>query len=519
MRYNEELEKAKLIDLQILGLGHNGHIGFNEPDHSLISGTHLVELKQETRAANARFFASIDDVPREALTMGVGTILKAKTILLVVRGADKAEIVHQALTGPITTELPASLLQTHPHLVVLMDAEAGRFFSMNSLVIQNAQVVTEQRTLHRGTVYVQNGLIQSISSDRVAKSDFAEAVVIDADGSWLLPGFIDVHVHGGYGADFMDASSDSLDTITRFHAASGTTSMLATTMTAPHGDIERVLQTVQRYMSGPMPYAQLLGVHLEGPFISPRWPGAQNVNHITLPQRAWLEDWHERYPQLVRQLTLAPEREGALELIAWLRDHGIVAACGHTDANYADIQSAVREGLSHAVHTFNAMKGLHHREPGTVGAVLADSRISGEVIADGQHVHPAAIRLLEMAKQPHGLLLITDAMSAAGLGDGAYELGGQAVTVQAGVARLTEGGALAGSTLTMIGALRYMVREVGVSVEDASRYASGNPARLLRLDERLGSIAPGKQADLLLVSPELELQQVWVQGKAMQMQL
>lgn len=128
LRYNRELEKAKQIDLQILGLGHNGHIGFNEPDHSLISGTHLVELKPETREANARFFSSLDEVPSHALTMGVGTILKAKTILLIVRGTDKAEIVHRALTGPITTELPASLLQTHPNLVVLLDAEAGRLF-------------------------------------------------------------------------------------------------------------------------------------------------------------------------------------------------------------------------------------------------------------------------------------------------------------------------------------------------------------------------------------------------------
>ena len=161
------------------------------------------------------------------------------------------------------------------------------------------------------------------------------------------------------------------------------------------------------------------------------------------------------------------------------------------------------------------MKPLHHREPGTVGAILTDTRISGEVIADGHHVHPAAIRLLAMVKQPHGLLLITDAMSAAGLGDGQYELGGQAVTVQAGVARLTEGGALAGSTLTMIEALRFMVREVGVSVEDASRLRAATRRGCCGLEASHGSIAQGKQADLLLVSPELELEHVWVRGKEM----
>jgi N-acetylglucosamine-6-phosphate deacetylase len=386
---------------------------------------------------------------------------------------------------------------------------------LQELLIFNANIVTEQGVVENGILRVAGGvivLLEQQSQVDVLKLS-PEAQLIDAAGSWLLPGFIDVHVHGGYGADFMDSNRETLDTITRFHALHGTTAMLATTVTASHEALERVLSEVGRYVLGEMPYAQLLGVHLEGPFISPKWPGAQNPDFIELPQRGWLEDWHERYPQLVRMLTLAPEREGALDLIAWLRDHGIVAACGHTDATYADMQSAVGAGLTHAVHTFNAMKGLHHREPGTVGAVLTDGRVSAEVIADGHHVHPAAIRLLTQAKQQHNLLLITDAISAAGLGDGDYELGGLAVAVQGGVARLKEGGSLAGSTLTMIDALRFMVREIGASVPEASRYASGNPAKLLRADDRIGAIAVGKQADLLLVSPDLTLERVWVQGQ------
>ncbi|MEW9698291.1 N-acetylglucosamine-6-phosphate deacetylase [Paenibacillus sp. SI8] len=386
---------------------------------------------------------------------------------------------------------------------------------MNELIIRNARIVTEQGLIENGVIHTSNGIISYVGDGAAPNLETATSAAqhVDAGGSWLLPGFIDVHVHGGYGADFMDATQEALDTITRFHALHGTTSMLATTMTAAREDIDRVLGEVHSYMSKPMPYTQLLGVHMEGPFVSPKWAGAQDPNLMVPPQLAWLQDWHARFPQLVRQLTLAPEREGALEMIAWLRDRDIVAACGHTDASYADIQSAVSEGLTHAVHTFNAMKPLHHREPGTVGAILTDARVSGEVIADGHHVHPAAIRLLTMVKQPHGLLLITDAMSAAGLGDGEYELGGQAVTVKSGVARLTEVGALAGSTLTMIEALRFMVREVGVSVAEASRYASGNPARLLRLEATHGSIALGKRADLLLVNAELELERVWVQSR------
>jgi N-acetylglucosamine-6-phosphate deacetylase len=383
------------------------------------------------------------------------------------------------------------------------------------LIIFNAKVVTEQGVLEQGMVRITNGSITAVEEqckvDPVKLS--TNARLLDAAGDWLLPGFIDVHVHGGFGADFMDSNPETLLTITRFHAAHGTTAMLATTMTAAQPEIDRVLAEVSSFMGKPMPYAQLLGAHLEGPFISPKWAGAQNPNHIAPPQIGWLEDWHARYPGIVRLLTLAPEREGALELIAWLRDHGIVAACGHTDATYADMQSAVDAGLSHAVHTFNAMTGLHHREPGTAGAVLTDARIEAEVIADGHHVHPAAIRLLTQVKQQQNLLLITDAMSAAGLGDGDYDLGGLAVTVHGGVARLAEGGSLAGSTLTMIEALRYMVREVGVSVEQASRYASGNPAKSLGVADRIGSIAAGKQADLLLLTPDLEIQRTWIAGR------
>ncbi|MBP1993286.1 N-acetylglucosamine-6-phosphate deacetylase [Paenibacillus eucommiae] len=381
----------------------------------------------------------------------------------------------------------------------------------NDLLIVNAKVVTAEAVLEQANVRIKDGLIVSVEEQNAVPD--ADVTIIDAAGGWLLPGFIDVHVHGGYGADFMESDPETLLTITRYHAAHGTTAMLATTVTAPQDALDNVLAEVSRFMQAPMPYAQLLGVHLEGPFISPKWPGAQNPDFIQLPQLSWLEDWHARYPGIVRQLTLAPEREGALELITWLHERGIVAACGHTDSSYEEMIAAADAGLRQAVHTFNAMTGLHHRKPGTVGAVLTDPRIAAEVIADGHHVHPAAIRLITQVKQQQNLLLITDAMSAAGLGDGEYSLGGLGVIVQDGVARLKEGDSLAGSTLTMIDALRYMVREVGVSVAEASRYASGNPAKALGLEQRTGSIAAGKQADLLLLSPELDIQRTWIHGR------
>jgi N-acetylglucosamine-6-phosphate deacetylase len=205
--------------------------------------------------------------------------------------------------------------------------------------------------------------------------------------------------------------------------------------------------------------------------------------------------------------------EGALELIAWLRQNGINAAAAHTDATYDQVIAAADAGLNQAVHTFNAMTGLHHRNPGTAGAVMTDDRICAEIIADGHHVHPACIKILTKTKTNGNLVLITDAMSAAGLEDGLYDLGGLDVVVKGGVATLKEGNSLAGSTLTMIGALRYVVENVGLSVPEASRLASVNPARQLGIFDRTGSIAPGKQADILLVSPDLEIQRIWAKGK------
>ncbi|WFA17144.1 N-acetylglucosamine-6-phosphate deacetylase [Paenibacillus mucilaginosus] len=380
--------------------------------------------------------------------------------------------------------------------------------------IIHARIATENGTEADGFLEVlRDGKIGAFGPMASLPATPEPAEIVDAKGSWLLPGFIDVHVHGGWGGDFMDASEESLAKITRFHASRGTTTMLATTMTASREDITRALQAVQAFRAKGMPFARLAGVHLEGPFINPKLAGAQDPKLMLPPQSEWLEEWTSAYPGLIRLLTLAPELEGAAPFIRMLAGHGIVAACGHTDAAYDQIQEAVSHGLSHAVHTFNAMKGLHHREPGVVGAVLTNEAVTAEVIADGIHVHEACVRLLTVTKRQGNLVLVTDAISAAGLGDGDYMLGGQDVVVKDGVARLKEGGNLAGSTLTMIDALRYMVERIGLSVEEASLLASRNPARVLGLSEHTGSIAGGKAADLLLVSPSLEIERVWVDGR------
>ncbi|SFE23215.1 N-acetylglucosamine-6-phosphate deacetylase [Paenibacillus catalpae] len=387
-----------------------------------------------------------------------------------------------------------------------MEQHGGR-----SLLIQNVRIVLEER-ITEGSVLIKDGIIAQVLEGKEEQSTDADKV-LNGQGAWLLPGFIDVHVHGGFGGDFMDASRESYDTITKFHASQGTTGMLATTVTASQEAIEAVFQATSSYMKQEMPYTELLGIHLEGPFISLKWIGAQNPAYLSPPRIEWLEDWTERYPGILKLLTLAPENEGAIDTIKWLSDQNVVVACGHTDATFEVMTQAADAGLSHAVHTYNAMRPLHHREPGTVGAVLTDNRIYAELIADGHHVHPGAIRLLASSKPADRLILITDAISAAGRPDGLYDLGGLPVIVEGGVARLQEGN-LAGSSLTMINAFRYMVQHSGLSVTDISRYASGNPARQLGISEHTGSIAAGKRADLVLAEPDFgKVNATWVNGR------
>ncbi|MDQ0194562.1 N-acetylglucosamine-6-phosphate deacetylase [Paenibacillus wynnii] len=375
------------------------------------------------------------------------------------------------------------------------------------------KVLTPGGILERGVIAVSAEQIFYVGEAEWLPAVYAAwPFTIEKEGLFI-PGFVDVHVHGGAGHDFMYSDSEALNSITKFHCSQGTTTMLATTMTAPKAAIDQVLSEVDAYRSRNMPYAQLAGVHLEGPFISPKWPGAQNPEHIVLANIEWLEEWETHYPGLIRQVTLAPEREGALTAISWLRRHSITAALGHTDATYDEVITAAEAGLNQAVHAFNAMTALHHRKPGTVGAVLGDHRIRAEIIGDGIHVHPAVVSILAQLKGDN-LLLITDAMSAAGLSDGEYKIGDLPVLVQQGIATLKDQPeSLAGSTLTMIKGFRFLVQEVGLSLEAASRAASLTPAVSLGLERIIGSLEAGKQGDILLLDAELNLCDVWVQGK------
>lgn len=335
----------------------------------------------------------------------------------------------------------------------------------------------------------------------------------DGNGYIALPGFVDLHVHGAMGTDTMDASPHGLVKMGRFLASHGVTAFCPTTMTAPHEDIVKAVKAVASVSHSKPQIAEgprILGVHIEGPYISPQFPGAQPGKFIRPPN---LAEFHELLTSgPLSLLTLAPEAQAARELIEAAQQAGVVSVMGHTNASYETCMSAVTWGVSQATHTYNAMSGLHHRQPGTLGAVLSCDQIDAQLIADMIHVHPAAMKILARCKGVERTILITDAMQATGLGDGEYTLGGQQVTVHAGECRLADG-TLAGSILTMDNALKNFMTATELSLSEAWPTSSQNAARSLGLDGRMGAIQPGYLADLVLLDDALDVVATVVGGQ------
>jgi N-acetylglucosamine-6-phosphate deacetylase len=316
----------------------------------------------------------------------------------------------------------------------------------------------------------------------------------------LLPGFIDVHVHGGDGADAMDADVDGLRRMTRFHARHGVTALLPTTWSAPPAALEAAVGAIAD-AAGPVDGgATILGAHLEGPWINPARAGAQDPAGIRPPDPAEARRLLALGRGAVRLVALAPEMPGAGEVIGACREQGVVVAAGHTEADWGEMVAAVAAGVRHVTHTFNAMAGLGHREPGTAGAALALPELRCELIADGHHVHPGAMAVLARAKGPEGVVLISDAVRAAGLPEGDVDLGGRTAQHCCGAVRLADG-RLAGSVLTLDVALRHFAAASSWDWPDLARAAAGNAADALGLATK-GRLAAGLDADLVLLAEE-----------------
>ncbi|MGZ4165318.1 MAG: N-acetylglucosamine-6-phosphate deacetylase [Solirubrobacteraceae bacterium] len=374
-----------------------------------------------------------------------------------------------------------------------------------SRVLAGGRVVTPGGVAGDGWVHVEGELIVSVGAGRPA----IDAPLVDLEGAWLLPGFVDLHMHGG-GGHSVAASREAMDGAVAFHRRHGTTATVVSLMTAPVDELaEQLTWAAELHRRGPTPGGHVLGSHLEGPFLSPRRSGAQNEAHMLAPDAAVLDRLVAAADGSLRMITLAPELDGALALIAPLRRQGVIVAMGHSDATYEQATAAIRAGANHATHLFNAMPSLHHRAPGLVGAAL-EAGLPCELINDGRHVHPAVIRLV--ARLISCPVLVTDAIDATGVGDGTFVLGGQEVRVHEGEARLARTESLAGSTLTMAEALRRAVTDTGLSLEQASAAASGNPARVLGLEASTGSIGPGRRADLVVLDDALEVTAVMANG-------
>lgn len=382
---------------------------------------------------------------------------------------------------------------------------------MPSLLLRNAALVLPGGVVDRAWLLVADGRIAGIASSAAAPEPELgpETAVLDLAGRHVVPGFVDMHVHGGGGATFTTGDPEQAAAAARFHLGHGTTTMVASTVTGELTDIEHHIGE----LSGLVQDGILAGLHLEGPFISKARCGAHDPSLLRAPEPAVLRRLLRAGNGTVRMITVAPELEHGLDAVRLLTSEGVIAAVGHTDATYAQTREAISLGAPVGTHVFNAMRPVHHREPGPVTALLEQEQVLCEVVNDGLHVHPSVVSLMYAAAGAHRIALITDAIVAAGAGDGEYSLGPLTVHVRDGEARLTEGDSLAGSTLTMDNALRNAVRLAGVSLPDAAVSASLTPARALGLDAEVGSLELGKRADLVVLDEDLRVRSVMRSGE------
>lgn len=373
--------------------------------------------------------------------------------------------------------------------------------------IHNGKILTPETLLQGKTLILEDQKVRAIEAGPPSPSD--GDLVIDARGGWVAPGLIDIHVHGAVGHDASDATPEALAQMGRFMARHGVASYLPTTLSV---DQEAIYAAIENVASCPQPPdgARHLGVHIEGPYFNPDYRGAQPERYLRDADPSEYEAWLRS--GVVRLITVAPERPGVPELIRRGVSCGVEFAAGHTGASYEQVVQAADLGLRQATHTFNGMLGLHHRRPGTAGAVLTDDRIYAQVIADGVHVHPAMVDLLARAKGVERTILITDAIRAVGLEDGEYTLGGDTIIVKDGVSCTLDGG-LAGSTLTMDAAIRNMMAFTGLSFAQVVPMATSTPAEAMGWTGKKGRLTPGADADVTLFDDRLEVCMTIVMGR------
>ena len=369
---------------------------------------------------------------------------------------------------------------------------------MDRLLIRGGAVYRERR-FETADVLCEDGKIAAMGEDLEAKG----AQVIDAAGRKVVPGFIDAHTHGAAGVDVNAADEEGLRKIAACFATQGTTAFNASILTDTEETTRRCLRAVQTVMGDRGRGAQLLGAHLEGPFLAKEYKGAMPEHLLRTGDAALLRRWQAEFPGVIAYITVSPEVPGVIEMIAQIADD-IPVAIGHSGADYATAMRAIESGARCITHTFNAMRLFHQHEPAIMGAAL-ESDCYCEAICDGRHLHPGTVRMLLKCKGDERVMAVTDSIMAAGLPDGAYKLGVNDVVVIDGDAKLADTGVRAGSTLTTGQALRNLVRFTGRPAEDMLLLLTQNPARALRIDERKGTLEIGKDADIVLLDDALRV--------------
>lgn len=373
------------------------------------------------------------------------------------------------------------------------------------MILKNGLVMDENFKLVRADVRIHGEEIAEIGE---IGEDLDGCQVIDMRGKYILPGFIDTHIHGAFGSRISDKHPD-LEAITRFEATQGVTALALTTATSEFSELLKQLK-VAKEAAGSCRGAKIAGIHAEGPFISRKYKGAMNPEYILEPDTSKLDQMIAAAGGLLKLLTVAPENEGCLALIRHAKEKEITVSMGHTNASYEEAQSAIAAGASQLTHTFNAMRGWNHREPGVLGAAFTNDQVICEMICDYVHLHPAAVETIYRVKGADRINIISDSGHAAGLNVAEFEVDGIVRYVKDGVVRLADG-TIAGSAKTVADGVKNLLRSK-IPIEDVSRMASLNPATSLKMADRTGSIARGKLADLVVLDEEWNVEHTFVNG-------
>jgi N-acetylglucosamine-6-phosphate deacetylase len=385
---------------------------------------------------------------------------------------------------------------------------------MKPKVLLHGDYIDENGTIvHQGYLLIENGKLEYVGGVNPLKEDEKAEISEMPSGSIMIPGMIDIHIHGASGADMMDGTEEALSIMAKALPAEGTTSFLATTMTENPIHIEEALTQTAFFIEKQQPgSAEIVGIHLEGPFISPKRAGAQPKEFIEPPNIEQFKQWNERAKNHIRLVTLAPEMDGGLELASYLSTNGIIASIGHSDSTFEEVKEGIQYGISHVTHLFNGMRGMHHRDPGVAGAALIQSELNVEMIVDGVHASPEMTKLAYHSTESDRTILITDSMRAKGLGEGTYTLGGQQVTVKNGRAYL-EDGTLAGSILSMNDAVKNMMKFTNCSIADIVKMTSVNAAKELKIYDKKGSLSKGKDADITVLTEDYDVFMTFCRGE------